>query len=1014
MRRTHIAMLAAACAMLLGRGASAQPSSATVVRGPAVARAVRHEADVHQLANRVRKVIKLVEENPTIPCETRNHLVRRLRSVDDALESGHRSEAAALVMAWTSEARSHQRAGLLSAPHGAILHNGLQGFVEQIGTGWPEKPGPTRKWPPLPACESGETSGVAAGLTATADASSYTPFDSNDVLVVVRTLVGMVPAAGPLLSGMVAVLWPAGDTDVSALIQGKIDQAMIDDVIVPTLVGLRDGAAGVFPRVRDAWLKDCRDKGEDSDVCRQGAETVYGAWESLWETFSESRATFQTAKTDYQLTLLPLFAQYQTLYLSVLREGILLAPAWVASGKVGENMAAIPAQVMAEELDPNFVNPLTHQQDRGLAYVNAVYLRGLGAQPQATDWDTWKKRNKYERDMTIGVLDFRDTWKFFDPAAYPDGVGEGIKLPRMIYTDPIGHMTDDAFDKGWFQPPSNVAGPLRELTVWAQRAPGDGYLENGSGWAISAVQSTSPPTVGPARSGAITGDATHDGTTGVWYRDLRALGPITGVYAYADRRNALYRWIPVGVTFGFATGTWDHIAGSAYGDNPSFLVNYPGHVLAAVGAMGRYDLSNGYTTDAVIFGFRLFDSFFPSGALVNVKSGKCMDVRYLTAGTRPTIYSCSPGGSPGQIWTYDTNTKVLTIGGEQGLCLEATGTINGSAVQLAACSAAKNQQWELAASADGLSGVIKSVESGLALDVSGGNTADRTPITLWYPHGDTNQQWTVTSPLKGEVHGIGSGRCLDVRSGDTANGTPVQIYDCNGTAAQSWTYNETAHTLSVYNGTKCLDTPSPSAGTALRIWDCSGAGTQAWAFNRDGTLGFASDTGIVLDVQSGATSSGSSVVLGSRQANRPSQRWSRTSRRGGSVHATNAGKCLSLPMDDTQPQIADCLASPAPRQEWTYHPLTQRLTLHFDGTEKCLSSQSSSEGAPAIVEACAANPNQLWTLKDSGVGGTMINAASGLCLTLPGTETVTASGTKVQLNACAPWPPGNPNQQWIW
>ena len=169
-------------------------------------------ADVHQLANRVRKVIKLIEDNTTIPCGTRNHLVRRLRTLDDALESGNRTAACALVIAWTSEARSYQAAGLLSAANGAILHNGLQGFLEKIGTGAPPKPGPTRKWEPLPACDSGVTSsGAVAGLAAaTVGSSDYSmAFDLNDVLTVVRTLVGLVPGAGPLLSGLVAVLWPS-------------------------------------------------------------------------------------------------------------------------------------------------------------------------------------------------------------------------------------------------------------------------------------------------------------------------------------------------------------------------------------------------------------------------------------------------------------------------------------------------------------------------------------------------------------------------------------------------------------------------------------------------------------------------------------------------------------------------------------------------------------------------------------------------------------------------------------
>jgi hypothetical protein len=159
------------------------------------ASAKKGEANVHQLANRVRKVIKVVEDDPTIPCETRNHLVRRLRLVNDALESGNRSAARALVMAWSSEIRSHQRVGLLSAEHGSILHNGLHGFLDEIGIGAPDKPGPTRKWKPLPVCDSGMTAGVVDdldGLTATAG-SSYQVFDPNDALTIVRSITEYIP-----------------------------------------------------------------------------------------------------------------------------------------------------------------------------------------------------------------------------------------------------------------------------------------------------------------------------------------------------------------------------------------------------------------------------------------------------------------------------------------------------------------------------------------------------------------------------------------------------------------------------------------------------------------------------------------------------------------------------------------------------------------------------------------------------------------------------------------------------
>jgi hypothetical protein len=1004
MTRTYIgALIVAVGAVILAPGSSAQSKSPLVVRGPTVVQAQRPPTDVHQLANRVRKVIKLVEENATISCEMRNHLVRRLRMLNNTLEAGDRTAARAMVIAWTSEARSYQRAGLFSAAHGAILHNGLQGFMEEIGSGAPNKPGPTRKWEPLPACEADATSGVTGALAG----STYDPFDANDTLLMIQGVVGMVPGIGPLLAGLVGVFWPAGDVDVSALIDKQIDQATIDNVILPALKGLRSGLSPYdgFLKDKEAWQNTCAKSGQASDLCKSSTQNIFNSWRTMRTEFVTSRSSFQTDREDYQVMLLPLFAQYETLYLSFLREGVLMAPAWIASGQVGPSEAAEPAEIMADELNPDFVNPDTNKKDRGLAYVNLVYERGLAAHPEpsgSNKWDQWIERNGYIRRMTLQVLDFSDTWKFIDPAAYPQGVPGGVRLTRMIYSDPVGHKRDDDF--GSFVPPANVAGPLKELTVWSQ-VPPTGSLAFGSTLAISAIQSTNPPTAGPARSGEITGDSTHDGRTHVDYLDLRTSGPITKVGNRRDRRNTLYRWVPSQIDFWTpATGKWFHTGDKGYYETINF--SYSGHVLAAAKAMGLYDMGTGMTTDSVIFGFRYADSFFPSGSLLSVASGKCMDVRSFTAGTPATIYSCF--GGQGQIWTYDTNTRAVTIG-DSARCLRATGTTNGSPVVIDACTGATNQQWELVASANGLSGMVKAVESGLALDVSGGNTADRTPIVLWSPHGGTSQLWTITSPLQGEIHGVGSGRCLDVRSGGTADHTPVQIYDCNGTAAQAWTYDEFARTLSVNHGTKCLNAPG-GLGAALEILDCAAvSGHHEWVFNRDRTITHMA-TGFLLDVQAGGMTNGSLAILSLPSA-RTSQYWSRPSRRGGNVHAMHAGKCLDVPSiaNGAAAQISDCLAAPAPGQEWTYHPLTQRLTVHSAGTEYCL----STAGSAAVIAECVADPNQLWALRASGVGGTMVNAASGLCMTLPGTGTITASGTKVELQGCAS-EPVNPNQQWIW
>ncbi len=987
-------------------------------------------ADVHQLANRVRKVIKVVEDDPTIPCETRNHLVRRLRLVNDALESGNRSAARALVMAWKSEFRSYQRVGLLSAEHGRILHNGLHGFLDEIGIGATAKPGPTRKWKPLPVCNSDMTAGTVADLDglAAAAGSSYEVLDPNDALTIVRSLTEYIPVVGTLLSGIEAVFWPVSSNDAwYEYVDKKIDEAIINNVVQPALDGLQDGLSSYdgWGKIRDTWWNACKDV--NSEECKEGAQTVFNAWDSMRGDFVTARPSFQTNDENDQVWLLPMFAQYETLYLAFLRDGILLAPLWIASGKVHPDLAATPADIMANELDPAFVNPDSQKKDRGIAYLNLVYDRGLNAQPQPTTWDKWKTRNNYIRNYTLKVLDFRDTWKFFDPAAYPEGVEGGIKLTRMIYTDPIGHMTDDAFDKGWFQPPANAVGPLKELTVWHQKMKKE--MSWGNNWATSAIQSTNPPTAGPVQSGSITGDYTHDYTTTAGYLDLRLLGPITRVWADADRRSDLYRWIPAAMSFKFAaTGEWIRFGDPPYPYNtdayPQLEAGYPGHVLGAAGAMGRYDTGDGYTTDAAIFGFRLYDSFFPSGALINLNNGWCLSVPSLIPGTKPTIHSCYSGTPAGQIWTYDTNTKAIRIGDPSlNLCLRATEISQGSQVEINTCTETKNEQWKLVPSADGLSGMIILVETELALTLGGGTTLPL-PIIVSNLTGYKTQKWMISSQLKGEIHGVGSGRCLDVKDGSTAAGTPVQIYDCNGTAAQTWTYDESARTLSVFNGTKCLNVMgSPPA--PLYIDDClADRGHQAWEFNPGGIITHVA-TGYVLDVQDGSKKNAQPVVLSLPVSDhRDSQLWSRPSRLGGKVHAMYAGKCLGLAglTNGTQVQIDYCLASPAPTQEWTYHPLTKRFMVHSDGSEKCLSSMGTSSGAAVVIDDCGTDdPYQLWILNHNEIGGTITNAASidpgnpgsEMCMTLHGTGTVTASGTMVELQPCFS-DPANPNQQWIW
>jgi hypothetical protein len=57
-------------------------------------------------------------------------------------------------------------------------------------------------------------------------------------------------------------------------------------------------------------------------------------------------------------------------------------------------------------------------------------------------------------------------------------------------------------------------------------------------------------------------------------------------------------------------------------------------------------------------------------------------------------------------------------------------------------------------------------------------------VEIWSCNDGTNQQWDLTST--GTIVGVGSGLCLDVTGGATANLSPVEIWGCNGGSNQQW------------------------------------------------------------------------------------------------------------------------------------------------------------------------------------------------------------------------------------
>jgi mannan endo-1,4-beta-mannosidase len=120
---------------------------------------------------------------------------------------------------------------------------------------------------------------------------------------------------------------------------------------------------------------------------------------------------------------------------------------------------------------------------------------------------------------------------------------------------------------------------------------------------------------------------------------------------------------------------------------------------------------------------------------------------------------------------------------------------------------------------------------GKCVDLQASGTADGTVVQLYTCATGVAQTWTVNAPAgTGTVVNPSSGKCLDVTGGGTADGTKVQLWTCNGTSAQQWTYSGTAGTFRNAASGKCLDATGQSSadGTRLQVWTCNGQTNQRW------------------------------------------------------------------------------------------------------------------------------------------------------------------------------------------
>lgn len=367
---------------------------------------------------------------------------------------------------------------------------------------------------------------------------------------------GMTPGVGSILGALVYIFWPHSGENVWAEIKEQVEE-LIDEKI-DTLVSqqVADDLSGLNNVLNDYLAA----------VQTGDTENISTQWIATNTVFDDALPHFQSP--GYEVLLLPLFAQFANLNLSLLRDGALFGSGW------GWNQAY--QQMVAGKLTSN-INAFTQ-------YADKFYEQGHEHVAGKTKknyhkCEPFRSVNAYVRQMTLSVLDFVQLWPYFDPAKYPNPVS--VYLDREIYSDPVGTCDDS----GAIKLPSPPTQPISQITVWA--------------WdRIDAVQLTYPAGGGPggvtktARMGDKKGGSDkhpHGGVFDVSNNPVTVAGGLSGHILNA-------------FNFTFKDGTSTGKLGGDYHGGGEFSFGYAGEILSSIHINGVSEYYG--SADCAVFGFK--------------------------------------------------------------------------------------------------------------------------------------------------------------------------------------------------------------------------------------------------------------------------------------------------------------------------------------------------------------------------------------------------------------------------
>ena len=319
--------------------------------------------------------------------------------------------------------------------------------------------------------------------------------------------------------------------------------------------------------------------------------------------------------------------------------------------------------------------------------------------------------------------------------------------------------------------------------------------------------------------------------------------------------------------------------------------------------------------------------------IVNVNSGKALDVRNGVAENNAVVQQYSRNNSQAQRWFIRDSGAGYYLQSALGnwvLDLSGGNTANGAAIRLYAPNGTASQLFVVSSSdvniATGVSMIITSVANKkLVTDVTSASTANGARVQLYSSNNTNAQKYRFESIGNGtyKIINANSGKVLDVAGGSTANGAALQQYTSNNTVAQQWTvrnYGSGKIALVSVNANKAVDIPGGNAvqQTQLQLYSPNGTVAQQWLVAKapltlrerlnetaakhrqdlpDGTYTFGSrlNTSMKMDVSGASRSNYGNVQIWAGNGTN-AQKWKVTHDSNGYVTLTsvNSGKVLDV------------------------------------------------------------------------------------------------------------------------